>query len=246
MRILSLVFLIMVNITLAQPMKLAIDSIKFKDQSEKERLFTINYSLKNNTSDTLYFFLDPKKISPSTGGSMTKEMYYKIYEEGNFIEIGMAFNQVFPEQKLEAIDSTLTQNQRDSVAIVRLSNILNIKASMLMAIYKEEGSAGLLDLSKHYMNNYYRTEKNYYHFLPPNQTEHFEANFVWDKKRYYYMEPNEFYLSENAKHYFELTFVALKEEFKGRVDDDVLEKIIKMPHFIKGVFVSNKIEIDFD
>jgi hypothetical protein len=86
--------------------------------------------------------------------------------------------------------------------------------------------------------------KNHYLTLQPSQIENFEATFNWNKNRYYYLEPNEYYLDENAKHYFEFTFVALKEEFKDRIDEDLYAKIKDDPNFIKGVFISNKVEIN--
>jgi hypothetical protein len=114
----------------------------------------------------------------------------------------------------------------------------------LFQIYNEEGLAGVVDPAKIYMQKASKRMKNYYHTLQPNQTENFEVTFNWNKNRYYYLEPNEYYLDENAKHYFELTFVALKEEFESKVDEEIFEKIMKLPNFIKGVFISNKVEIN--
>jgi len=244
MRILFVLFILKSGLLMAQPLTLQIDSLSSKDQNEKERIFTIKYHLQNNTEDTLRFFFTPKKISPSTGGSMTKEIYYKIYENQNFIEIGQAFNQFFPEKTEFDFDEALSEKQRDSLIIIQLSKKFEESPTRLFKIFKEEGSIGLLDPSKDYMVKFYKKINNYFHTLLPHQKEQFEAHFIWNKNRYYYMEPNEYYLDENAKHFFEITLVALKEEFKGSIDDDVYEKIMKDPNFIKGVFVSNKVEIN--
>ena len=245
MRIFLVLFLLLHSLLYSQPLTLGVDAINSDDKDEKERIFTVKYYLQNNTADTLHFFFAPKQISPSTGGSMTKEIYYKIYENQNFIEIGQAFNQFFTNKTEFDFEEALSEQQRDSLIIMQLSKKLGEDSGKLFKIFKEEGSIGLLDSSKDYMVRYYQKINNYYHTLHPNQKENFEATFTWNKNRYYYMEPHEYYLDENAKHYFEITLVALKEEFKDRIDKEVYDKIMKDPNFIKGVFISNKIEINF-
>ncbi|WP_026978525.1 hypothetical protein [Flavobacterium tegetincola] len=246
MRLLLISLLLITTTLFAQPLTLTIDSVFSKEEHVKERIFTIKYSLKNNSADTLHFFLDPKNVSPSSGGSLTKEIYYKIYENDKFIEIGAAFNQFFTDEIVFKFDESFTQSQKDSVMIDYLAKKLDENPEKLLKIYQEEGSIGLLDSSKDYMQKHYKRVNNYYHTLLPNQIEHLSTTFNWNKNRYYYLEPNEFYLDENAKHYFELTFVALKEEYKSNMDKEVFNEIMKMPHFIKGVFVSNKVEINFN
>ena len=249
MRLFSILLLLLTSAVFAQPLTLTIESITSKEEQEgtaTNRIFTVKYHLKNNTADTLRFFLDPKNVSPSTGGSLTKEMYYKIYEDTNFIEIGQAFTQFFSNQGDFKFDENMTQAQKDSVAIGYMAEKLEEDPAKLLKIYKEEGAAALMDPSRDYMQKIDKRVKNYYHTLLPNQTEQFQADFRWNKNRYYYMEPNEFYLNDNSKHYLELTFIALKEEFQVKVDAEVYQKIVNDPHFIKGVFVSNKVEIDFN
>ena len=175
---------------------------------------------------------------------MTKEIYYKIFENDNFIEIGAAFNQFKKEEVIFDFDEKMPQAEKDSIMIAYLAEKLEEDPAKLLNIYNEEGSIGLLDPSKEYMQKISKRIKNYYHTLLTNQTEEFEASFKWNKSRYYYNEPNEFYLDENAKHYFEMTLVALKEEFKDKIDAEQYEKIMKDTQFIKGVFISNKVQIN--
>lgn len=78
MRIFLVLFLLMSSIAFGQPLILTIDSITSKEGDEKKRIFTVKYNLTHTTKDTLSFFFYPKDVSPSTGGSLTKEMYYKI------------------------------------------------------------------------------------------------------------------------------------------------------------------------
>jgi hypothetical protein len=244
MRLIIICLLLMSPALFAQPLTLTIETVSSKEDNDKERIFTVKYNLKNNTSDTLYFFYHPQNVSPSTGGSLTKEIYYKIYENDKFIEIGQAFNQFFRQKIDNELEVATTSAQRDSIIIVFLAKKLKEKPAKLFQIYNEEGLAGVVDPAKDYMQKASKRMKNYYHTLQPNQTENFEVTFNWNKNRYYYLEPNEYYLDENAKHYFELTFVALKEEFESKVDEEIFEKIMKLPNFIKGVFISNKVEIN--
>lgn len=244
MRLFTFLLLFISNYSFSQQLVLSIDSITYTNNEVNERVFKVNYHLKNTTNDTLYFFLDPKNISPSTGGSLTKEIYYKIYENDKFIEIGKAFNQFFAEVVDFNFDENMTQVQRDSVAIVFMAKKLEEDPARLLKIYKDEGALALMDPSRDYMQKISKRVNNYYHTLQPNQMQNFEATFIWNKIRYYYMEPNEFYLDENEKHYFELTFVALKEEYKSQIDPELYAKIVDDPNFIKGVFISNKVEIN--
>jgi hypothetical protein len=176
---------------------------------------------------------------------MTKEIYYKIFEDDKFSEIGAAFNQFTSDETDFNFDETISKEQRDSIIIAFFAKKVEEEPAKLFKIFKEKGTDGLLDPSNDYIQRIFKKNSNYYHTLFPHQTEHFKATFKWNKNRYYYNEPNEFYLDINAKHYFEITLVALKEEFKGKVDDELFEKIMKNPNFIKGVFVSNKVQIDF-
>ena len=245
MRLLFVLLLLVSSGCFAQQLVLTIDAITANDDKVEERLFKIKYHLQNTTKDTLRFFLEPKNVSPSTGGSLTKEIYYKLYENEKFIEVGQAFRQVDANEEDFAFPANATQEEKERLLIEMLAKKLNFDFSKLMAIYKEKGSIGLLDGSNEYMQRYYKKVSNYYHTLAPQQIEHFEVTFRWNKDRYYYFEPNEFYLDDTAKHYLELTFVALKEEYKERLDEELYAKIKDDPNFIKGVFVSNKVEINF-
>jgi hypothetical protein len=64
MRLFFVLLLLQSCTTFAQPLTLKIDAITSKDTSEKERVFTINYQLKNNTDNTLNFSLSQKRSHP--------------------------------------------------------------------------------------------------------------------------------------------------------------------------------------
>lgn len=111
-------------------------------------------------------------------------------------------------------------------------------------MYKEKGLESLLQFEGKKFYEIEKKRKIVVQILNPNEELECSIVFNWDKNRYFYRDPNEYYLAENAKHYFEITLVALKEEFKDKIDEAVYNKLINDPNFIKGVFVSNKVEIN--
>lgn len=114
----------------------------------------------------------------------------------------------------------------------------------LQKIYKKEGMDGLYIFEGKQFYTKKKKRKMTCQILNPNQELECSFVFNWDKKRYFYSDPNEYYLDENTKYYFEITLVALKEEFKDKIDEVLYKKLINDPNFIKGVFVSNKVEIN--
>lgn len=235
------------SIASAQPLTLKIESITSKDSLPTEREFKLKYYVKNNTADTLHFFLDTKSITPSTGGSMSQSPYYKIYENDSFIEVGQIFKgkgTLISHFKTSDTDSILTQEDYDKKEIGYLSELYKTPNDSLQLLYKQKGMNAIHEFV---FKKYYQLEKerkSIPQVLAPNEQLECTSTFYWDKNRYFYKEPNEYYLDENAKHYFEITLVCLKEEFQNHIKPEVYDKIMKLPNFIKGVFVSNKVEIN--
>jgi len=81
--------------------------------------------------------------------------------------------------------------------------------------------------------------------LKPKQKIAYTKNLIWDKKRYLKFDENEFYLDEKTPHYFELTINLMKEQFKDLLEPEEFQTIMNNPNFIKGWFISNKMEINF-
>jgi hypothetical protein len=81
--------------------------------------------------------------------------------------------------------------------------------------------------------------------LKPKESKFYSAEVIWDKKRYFKIDDNEFYLNEDMPHFIELTINLMKEEFKDKIINEEFEKIIINPNFISGWFISNKVEINF-
>ena len=69
---------------------------------------------------------------------------------------------------------------------------------------------------------------------------------LWRKDRYFKHDDIEFYLAENTPHYFEITVNLMKEPFRDMLTKVEYNAIMDDENFIRGVFVSNKTEINFD
>lgn len=238
----------MINyVTFAQPLTIKIESITFKDSIPEQREFKLKYVIKNNTSDTLKMFFKPNNLQPSTKTSVSKISYYKIYENDTFIDIGSIFTtkgQIISDFSTKETDSIKSREEFEKKYVEFLSKQYKTSLDSLQKMYKEKGLESLLQFEGKKFYEIEKKRKMICQVLNPNEELECSIVFNWDKKRYFYRDPNEYYLAENAKHYFEITLVALKEEFKDKIDEAVYNKLINDPNFIKGVFVSNKVEIN--
>ena len=247
MRFLAVVFLLICFTSFAQPITIKIDALTANDSVPDSREFKLTYRVINNTSDTLKLFFNPNGFTPTKGSSIAKISYYKIYENDTFIDIGSIFTTngaITSKFSIKDVDSIKTKEDLEKMYINFLSEYYKTPLDSLQKINKEEGFESLLKFES---KKYFELEKKRkinYQVLAPNEQLECSMDFNWDKKRYFYRAPHEYYLDENAKHYFEITLVALKEEYKNKIDEAVYNKALKDPNFIKGVFVSNKVEIN--
>ena len=247
MRLFSVLFIMINYVTFAQPLTIKIESITFKDSIPEQREFKLKYIIKNNTSDTLKMFFKPNNLQPSTEISASKISYYKIYENDTFIDVGSIFTtngQIISGFSVKETDSIKSREEFEKKYVEFLSKQYKTSLDSLQKMYKEKGLESLLQFEGKKFYEIEKKRKMTCQILNPNEELECSIVFNWDKKRYFYRDPNEYYLAENAKHYFEITLVALKEEFKDKIDEAVYNKLINDPNFIKGVFVSNKVEIN--
>lgn len=247
MRLFILLFSLLTIKVFSQPVNVAITSITFNDSIENEREFTLTYLLKNNTADTLKLFFKQNGFSPTTGSQSAKISYYKIYENDDFLHVGSIFTtrgKIIGRFSIEEDPSIKSEKEYEKLYVEFLSKQYKTAQDSLQKIYAEQGIEGLLlfEGKKHFDKE--RNTKIEGQILNPNEEIQCSIGFNWDKNRYFNREPHEYYLDENATHYFEITFVALKEEHKDKIDEAIYKKLINDPNFIKGVFVSNKFEIN--
>lgn len=249
MRLFTILFLLLRFLSFSQPVSVEITSITSGDSLDYQREFKLTYLIKNNTADTLKLFWKSGYLSSNQDNQTAKFAYYKIYEGDLFLNIGTIFSTkgkriASNRFSYSELDENKSKEDFENTYIDFLRKNYQTSRDAIDKIYKEEGFEGLVKFEgKMYME---KIEKNKIHYqvLNPNQKVECTATFNWDKKRYYFSDPNEYYLDENAKHFLEITLVALKEEFKSQIDTELYAKIKDNPNFIKGVFVSNKVEIN--
>lgn len=240
-------FFLMNSTLFAQPLTLTIDSIVSKDSLPHQREFKLKYHITNNTNDTVRFFLDNRSLTPNISGSLSRCPYYKIYENDIYLELGPVFQpkgNLISSFSLADDDSSQSESDFENKYIIYLSTRYKMPLDSLQTLYKKVGFAAVSQIEG---KKYYEIEndrKSTPQIVLPNEQLEGTSTFYWDKNRYFFRKPQEFILDENAKHYFEITLVALKEELKGHIKPEVYDKIMKLPNFIKGVFTSNKVEIN--
>ena len=247
MRLLAVLFLLSCFASFAQPITIKIDALTANDSVPDSREFNLKYRVINNTSDTLKLFFNPNGFTPTTGSSSAKISYYKIYENDTFIDIGSIFTTngaIISKFSIKDIDSIKTKEDLEKMYVNFLSEYYKTPLDSLQKIYKEEGFESLFNFEGKKYFDLEKKRKIDYQVLAPKEQLKCSMVFNWDKKRYFYRAPHEYYLDEKAKHYFEITLVALKEEYKNKIDEAVYKKVLTDSNFIKGVFVSNKVEIN--
>lgn len=247
MRLFYFLFLLLGFNSFSQPLTIKIDALIARDSVPYEREFKLTYQVINNTSDTLKMFFKSNGLAPTEGSPNAKISYYKIYENDTFLDIGSIFttNARMSQFSVKDNDSIKTKEEFEKKYVEFLSSYYKAPLDSLQKVYKEEGMQGVLKFEGKKYFELKNKRKIDYQVLAPNEKLECSVIFSWDKNRYFYREPHEYYLDENAKHYFEITLVALKEEYRDKIDEKVYEKVILDPTFIKGVFVSNKVEINF-
>lgn len=242
MRYIYYFLLLLTSSLLAQkPLDLKIDSIIWDDSEPGSRKFTVSYTLKNLTDQSLQFFLNPKGVTPNTAGSMTNMPYYKIYENDTFIEIGNAFRTTDTDFATEQIGQHLpTQEERDAALVKYFKDTYNIDLYEAQAEMQKEGYG-----SEVYQARIKRKKILHDVFtIEPKEAQSFEQVFYWNKDRYYILHDVEYYLDENVDYFFEMTIVLHQYDF-GQDGETNEEQIVDDSNFIQGVFISNKMPIYF-
>jgi hypothetical protein len=252
----AFLFAMLFSATAFAQLDFKIDSIATAD-SAKERKYTIFYHLTNLTDKKLSFFQKPETLISNNGGSMSNCPYYKIYEGDKFLNLGNAFDrpekaETFrqrdshdPAKNLEILkeiqenfvltDSMVAQIKR----LGHTSERIEISDSLMIEFKKGTYHPNGLEFRKHNLMEDLFT-------LDPNETKTFTKIVSWDKDRYFFHDPEEFYLDEKGKYFLEITMVLMKEPFKDKLTEEQYQKILTDKNFIKGVFVSNKKEISFN
>ncbi len=220
-----------------QPLEVVIDQIVEDNSNVNVRQFTVNYHLSNLTDTDICFFLKPDDLVSNNNGSMSNHPYYKIYQNDNFLNLGTVFGRSKKGVKREILHIDSKNLTPEMIALLNKWYIL-----------KETHLAELKEFGYFKTPIQFRSDTVIHDVitLGPKETKTFSKTISWDKDRYFFHDPEEFYLSETEKHYLEITVLLMKEPFKDKLSEEDYTEIMANPNFLKGVFVSNKAEINFN
>lgn len=238
MRLIWLFLFLAVSVSAQQTLEVKIDSIITDNSNPAERKFTINYRLSNHSDSPISFFLRPEGLISTKTGSLSNCPFYKIYEGDKFMDLGPVFERAGKGPEGSRIKFHPTDEDKNSEIAKQLKYYYDLPDS-LIAAYKKDGYLSSLDFKPRKLMEDMFT-------LQPGETKTFRKFAYWDKDKYFLNDQNEFYLDGNSKHYIEITLILIKDHFKDRLTEEEYAAIMANEHFLKGVYVSNKAEIDFN
>ena len=218
-----------------------INSIIKKDTVVDNRKFTLNYQVENLTDQQISFFFNPNGFNSSESGSKSNRLIYKIFQKEEFLNLGTVFQNFALEKIIYEHNNLVSQKEKDELLKKYIKEELKIDYDSIMA---ETKKPEIERLKNKFRNENKNLLKEIFQ-MNPKQIKSFSVEIFWDKTRYYTHNDNEFYLDENAKHYLEITLILLKSEFKDQLTDLEFQNIMTNKNFLNGVFLSNKMEIDF-
>lgn len=188
--------------------------------NEDGRSYKVAYTISNQTGKTIHFILNPESVIPIGAGSLNPSVYYKIYEE----EAAINADGIFRGKKIthHFEDEKAAQKFQDSL----MKAMDSITPEMLMERNKER--------IRHNMQE-----------LKPFEEKQYETTLNWDKTRYFRNDVMEYYISETAKHYFELHINLMQDELLSRFSPEEKAALLEGKNMVRGWFSSQKAEIDF-
>ena len=220
-------FLILLSIPMlgqGNQLSISIDSITTQN-STAERIFTLNYQIKNLTNETISFFLDTKKIISVSGASMRINPYYMVFQNKIYIP------QVFSQNRQTFTEEAYTK-------------FIKQQTDYLNSVFDSYKKSGGISNDKYWVVKNIDLMQNIMS-LKSNEVKHFSHILYWDKTRYFKENDLEYIIDEKDFYEFDLTINLIKRYFKESLSKEFYSKIEKDKNFIEGVFTSNKIEIDF-
>jgi hypothetical protein len=225
-----------------KPVKINILSVTSIDSIPEERKFTIDYSIENTTDKVISFFLEPEKLFAAHSNAMGTAVFYKLFQGNEELII----NGVFSTKKFKTIEgfpdfSKITnEKEREEATKKYFEEYMkkerdSIRKYTTILTSNEIGSK--IRNSKQLLNSIYT--------LKPKETKTYSTIWYWDKQRYFKRDEYEYYLDEKGTFYIQFYLFLMKEQYQNKLIAIDYETLMKTPNFIKGVFQSEKVEINF-
>lgn len=238
MKYLLLLFISTTLFAQSPNIKIEIDSIKTTD-SASFRKFTIQYSIRNLSNNSISFFLNPERVQPGSGGSMDTSVSVSLFQEKEELPAHKILAYTTKSRELPTgFESIKDEKIKNEVLRKYLKEVLDFDIDSESEEIKKSSDSmyRLTKSSERLMKSVMK--------LNPFEAKHYSRTFYWDKKRYHKVDEMEYYIDEKSNCYLQLFIVLLKEEYKERLLESDYTNLMKTPNFIKGWFVSNKAEIN--
>lgn len=221
-----------------QLLDIKIDAITSKDTIDNEREYTINYHIENKIANEVSFFLKPTSLIPAHYGSMGTSTLFKLYQENEILENDDILDYNLKKNIITPPDFSFIKDEKQRALERRkfFKENYNIDLDSI-SIKNTDLDLQLKNTNKNLMNSIC--------LLQPKEVKKYSYTFYWDKTRYYKQGVMEYYLNEKSKFYMEFLLVLMKEHYKDKLLPEEFIKIMNNKNFIQGVYVSNKVEIDF-
>lgn len=225
-----------------KPIKINILSVKSFDSIPEERKFTINYSIENTTDKEISFFLEPEKLFPAHSNAMGTGVFYKLFQGNDELII----NGVFSTKKFKTLEgfpdfSKITNDKELEAATKKFFEAYMKKEKEIKKIDSINGVASEIGAKQRMSNQLI----NSIFSLNPKETKTYSVVWYWDKKRYFKRDEFEYYLDEKGTFNIQFYLFLMKEQYQNKLTPIDYEELLKIPNFIKGVFESEKVEINF-
>lgn len=218
--------------------EIKIDSISATNIQNGERKYQLFFTLSNSGKKTISFLLRPTQFSSIQYGSMSNSVHYKIYEEQRPLDLGDAFERI-DEANPKRVSIDVSDLDKIELAKKQLRETLHISEN---AIEEYIRTGTVKDSTIRYREREILSEII---TLKPGETKSYKQIFFWDRKPYFKYDENEFYLDQKKGHYLELVVMSMREPFKTQMPDEDFRKLMAIPDFLTGVFMSNRVLIDF-
>jgi hypothetical protein len=225
-----------------KPIKINLLSVTSTDSIPDERKFIVNYSIENTTDKEISFFLNPEKLFPAHTNPMGTGVFYKLFQGNDELII----NGVFYTKNFKSIDGF-----PDYSKITNEKELEEATKKFFEAYMKKQKEKEKLDSingvspeigTKQRMSNELMSAV---FTLKPNETKTYSTTWYWDKKRYFKRDEYEYYLDEKGTFYVQFFLFLMKEQYQSKLTYEDYEKLLKIPNFIKGIYQSEKVEINF-
>ena len=233
-------FLVCSPIWAQKPLEVHIGAIDSDDSHSLKRKFTIRYQIKNTSEKPISFFLLPENLIANAASSMTLYTVYKIYQNGEFQDMDGPFFPDIPERN--EIDQISDFNTPEAQAYIKkLNGKYKAQHDGYIETYRKNGGTHTDEKWIVYNQKLLQSKIT----LLPGETKNVVISTRWNRIRSVSNGDIEYYLNEKDTFELELILDLKKTGFKDDLSENEWAQIMADPNFIEGVFISNKMPINF-